>query len=329
MCTALSLESKDGHHFFGRTMDLPYEFQQSPIQVPRNYTINNPVTGENWNNKYGILGMGMVEEGHPFLAEGMNEQGLACAGLNFPHFAIYQDSEKSGAENMPPYDFMLWMLGNFSTVAQVREVVQNVHLVGKAFSPELPLPTLHWMVYDKSGDCIVIEPCESGLNVFKNKVGVLANSPTFDWHITNLNQFAGLSSEQTKSVQWHKQTLAPQADGLGLRGLPGDCYSSSRFVRMAFLRSHVTDLETKESTLAIFFHCLDMVSMVAGTVLTESGAVDQTIYCSTMDLDEGVYYYKTKTNSRISAVSFTQQDLSALEVSVFPYESEQSIDWLN
>lgn len=329
MCTALTLESNDGHHFFGRTMDIPYNFNQSPMVVPEQYALQNRVTEETWHTKYGILGMGMVADGHPLLAEGFNNVGLACAGLNFPHYAVYDEKMDESKENLAPYDLILWILGNFSRVEEVKVELAQICLVNKPFSPQLPLPTLHWMVYDKSGASIVIEKTAEKLAVYENHIGVMANSPEFPWHITNLNQYVGLSSMQPKSAQWHNQTLAPQAEGLGLRGIPGDSYSASRFVRAAYLRGHAGDLETKESTMSTFFHCLDNLSMVSGTVTTKDGMADQTIYSACMDLEEGMYYYKTKKNARISGVTFTEPEVHSGEITLYPYADRQSIHWQN
>ena len=63
MCTALNLVSKDGFHFFGRNMDLEYNFNQSVILVPRAFNWKNVVSDENNKTKYAIMGMGTVMEG--------------------------------------------------------------------------------------------------------------------------------------------------------------------------------------------------------------------------------------------------------------------------
>ena len=36
MCTSLSIKSNEGHNFFGRNMDLAYDFNQSVLIIPRN-----------------------------------------------------------------------------------------------------------------------------------------------------------------------------------------------------------------------------------------------------------------------------------------------------
>ena len=57
MCTGLSLVSKDNNHFFGRNMDLEYNFGQHVTVVPRNYPWTNVITNSNEKTKYAIIGM--------------------------------------------------------------------------------------------------------------------------------------------------------------------------------------------------------------------------------------------------------------------------------
>ena len=45
------------------------------------------------------------------------------------------------------------------------------------------------MVADTKGKSIVIGKTKEGLKVYNNPIGVLTNSPTFDWHLTNLNEY--------------------------------------------------------------------------------------------------------------------------------------------
>ena len=68
-----------------------------------------------------------------------------------------------------------------------------------------------------------------------NKVGVLTNAPTFDWHLTNLTQYMGLTPTQPKDTTLGEQELHPLGQGLGAFSITGDYSSPSRFVKAAFL----------------------------------------------------------------------------------------------
>lgn len=329
MCTALTLTSKDGFHFFGRNMDIEYEFNQSVMVVPRNFTWDNKVSGESNQTKYAIIGMGMKKDNHPLLADGMNEKGLACTGLNFLGFAHYEDQCISGKVNLGPYDVMLWILSNFGSVSEVKSAIENVNLVNKPFAQNLPVPTLHWMVHDSNDDSIVIEITADRFAVYDNKVGVLTNQPSFDWHLMNLNQYVGLSPAQPDNTAWNRQKLEPIGNGLGLKGIPGDFYPSSRFVRSAFLKSHAAFLHTKESTISEFFHILNNVAPISGSVLTQEDKPFITVYSSCMCLESGEYYYTTYNNSQINAINMFHEDLNGHEIKVFEYLDTQSIHFQN
>ena len=43
---------------------------------------------------------------------------------------------------------------------------------------------------------------EKGLDVWDNPVGVLTNSPDFNWHLTNLRNYMNASTQQDAHVQW-------------------------------------------------------------------------------------------------------------------------------
>lgn len=329
MCTSITLTTKDGFHLFGRNMDLEYNFNQSVLLVPRNFNWKNVVNGENNKTKYAILGMGTVMEDHPLFADGFNEKGLGCAGLNFPHYASYDDNTTTGNTNLGPYDLILWILSNFEKVSQVKDALKNVSIINKQFASYAPLPTLHWIVSDTDGDCITIEKTKGKLSIYDNKIGVLGNSPTFDWHITNLCNYVGLKPVQPENVVWHKQDLIPLGQGLGLQGIPGDSYPASRFIRAAFLKSHAAFLDTKESSISEFFHILNNLAMVGGSVVTPEGKNDITLYSSCMCLECGVYYYNTYKNSQINAIDMFKENLDSDSIKVFEYKDEQSINTQN
>lgn len=329
MCTGLTLKTEDGNHLFGRNMDIEYNFGQHVILVPRHFQWKNVITQEVKETTYAVLGMAAIIDDHPLLADGLNEKGLACAGLNFPGYAYYEPAKQEGKVNIGPYDLILFLLSNFSNLVEVKEALSNINLVNQPFSPVTPLPTLHWIVTDCTGESIVIEKTKEGMKVYDNTVGVLTNSPTFDWHLTHLRQYIGLSSNQPNEVTWYKEKLVPLGQGLGLHGLPGDFTPPSRFVRVAYLRSHAAFLDTIEEGLAEFFHILANVAMVGGTVTTPEGKHDITLYTSCMWQEKGIYYYTTYKGLHINAIAMQEEDLEAESIKVFEYKDTLLIDEQN
>lgn len=328
MCTALSIKSKEGNNFFGRNMDLEYNFNQSVIVIPRNYKYENKVTGKMVGGKYAIIGMGSVIDDHAAMADGMNEKGLACAGLNFAGYAYYEENKVEGKENIAPYDFILWVLFNHETVDEVKEAINNIELVNVPLNEKYPVPTLHWMVVDKSGKSIVIEKTKSKFSIYDNTVGVLTNNPTFDWQLTNLNEYIGLTEEHPKETKWCDQEIKALGVGAGTRGIPGDFASVSRFVRIAFIKSRMPEVDNI-SAIPQFLHMLDYVAMVKGGAMTPEGKEDFTLYSSCMNQEKGIYYYKTYSNNRINAIDINKEDLNESKVKVFPYLINEDINYQN
>lgn len=320
MCTAINLESKDGFHFFGRTMDIEYQFNQSTLLIPRNYSWTNKADYKEVQTKYAILGMGTTIEKHPLLAEAMNEAGLSIAGLNFPHYCQYEQAQE---KNINAYDFILFLLSCCKDVKEAIRYIEEYSILGQTFNEFTPLPTLHWILTDKSGQCVVVELTKNGKQIHDNPIGVLTNSPGFEYHLTSLHQYCDLQDDQPQGTSWHNYTFFPDGLGSNLRGIPGDFYPNSRFVRASYLKSHATMNIDKESTVTSMFHILDNVGMIDG-VANEALKQHIAIYCSCMCLETGTYYYKTYHNFQINQTSFDKHDLDRKDICIFPYFDQQT-----
>ena len=136
--------------------------------------------------------MGIVVDNHPLLFDAVNEKGLAGGGLNFTHFAKFNENAIDGKINISASDFVYWALSNFADLNELRQALENLVLTNIPFEHELPVAGLHWMFTDLSGRSIVIENMADGMHIHENPVGVLTNDPTFDWHLTNLRQYVTL-----------------------------------------------------------------------------------------------------------------------------------------
>lgn len=329
ICTGLSIQSQEGKWFFGRNMDLAYYFNQAVMIIPRNYQYQDRVTGNMVTNKRAIIGMGTIIDNHPLLADAMNEVGLACAGLNFEGYAYFEKEPIEGKNNIAPYDFIQWVLSNHETVEEVKRGIEQLELVDCPINENTPVPMLHWMITDKTGKAIVVEKTKDRLTVHDNLIGVLTNNPTFDWHLTNLNEYLHLTPISPKETKWGKQTLKALGIGAGTLGIPGDFASVSRFVRIAYIRTHMPKIEGDIHSITQFFHMLDYVKMVKGGVITDDGLEDGTTYSSCMDQEKGVYYYKTYENNRINAIDMHKEKLEGTNLIIFRYLTNQDFNYQN
>ena len=329
MCTGLDLETIDGLHLFGRNMDIEYSFNQSIIFIPRNFKCVNKSNKKELTTKYAVLGMGTIFDDYPTFADGMNEKGLGCAGLNFPVYVSYSKEDIEGKTNIPVYNFLLWVLANFSSVEEVKEALKNANIVDIPISENIPNTTLHWMISDITGKSIVVEQTKEKLNVFDNNIGVLTNSPTFDWHVANLNQYVGLRYNQVPEFKLGDQSLTALGQGTGLVGLPGDFTPASRFIRVAFLRDAMIKNDKDSIDLIEFFHILNNVAMVRGSTRTVEEKSDLTQYTSCMCLEKGIYYYNTYENNQINAIDMNKENLDGNEIKTYKYNKTLSINHVN
>lgn len=296
MCTSITFTTSDP--YFGRNLDLEYHFGQQVVITPRNFplTFKQMPTLE---RHHAIIGMATVAEGYPLYAEGVNEKGLYLAGLNFPGNACYPCGPANGIP-AAPYELIPWLLSTCETVEQAAEQLRRTRLLDQPFLPDLPSAPLHWHLADAKR-AVVAEPMADGLKLFEDPVGVLTNNPTFDFHLTNLNQYLGLSAGQPEN-RFGGLSLKPFGQGMGGLGLPGDYSPASRFVKAAFLKWNSVCEGDEASSVSQFFHILDGVAMPRGAVRTPEGKWDITDYACCVNGRTGTYYYKTYDNSQITAV---------------------------
>ena len=340
MCTALTLNNKKTF-LFGRNMDIETSFGQKVVITPRNFTIpmrfQKPI-----KQKYAVIGMASpmkdVEHNnidYPLYAEAANEKGLAVAGLNFPATAHYpKPGEIKGAFELTPYEVIPYLLSQFTTTKEVKDffVKNNVQIVHKSFAPNIPVAPLHFIVSDKMEDSIVIEPCKDGLKVYENTLGILTNNPTFDWQTINLSFYQNIKTKQSDDVEWIGEKLDPFGQGFGSVGLPGDWTPPARFVRTSYLKNSSPIEEDKNKMITQFFHILDNVAMVKGSIIVDTPRgekFDITLYTSCIDLNEGVYYYKSYDNNQINVIRLHNENLDGNEIIVYPFSTEQQFNEVN
>ncbi len=324
MCTAITYKTQD--HYFGRNLDLERGYGEQIAVTPRNFPLIFRQMGE-MKRHYAMIGMAHMEEGYPLYYEATNQKGLSMAGLNFPGNAVYFEP-RPGKDNLAPFEFIPWVLGQCATLAEAKELLERVNLADIPFGLRLPLTPLHWMAADQTG-AVVVEQTARGLEVYENPVEVLTNNPPFGWHMTNLCRYMGLSSAQPQSRFAPNLDLRPHSRGMGSLGLPGDYSSPSRFVRAAFVRSNSRSGSGEAESVAQFFHILDGVAMPRGCVQTEGEEYEITRYSCCCNTTKGIYYYTTYANSGITAVEMHREDPEGDRVVCYPLLEKQQVEWQN
>lgn len=323
MCTSFTYQQKEGKNALARTMDFTFVLKPQAILMPRRYSWVSQIDGSSHTGTYAFIGLGERREQCLF-ADGVNEAGLSCATLYFPGFARYEKTSKKGCTNLAPHELVLWMLSNFGSVAELCEALRHLCIVDAPNTLLNRVLPLHWIVTDKTGDCIVIEPLKEGLSVQKNSVGVMTNSPDFSWHMTNIRNYIGLSYRQQKTRELGGSTFAPFGNGSGSVGLPGDHTPPSRFIRALFGKEAMLKESTEAAALTEIFHLLSSVIVPKGSVRTED-APDYTQYASAMFCSSSTYYFNTYNNMQLTKIDLFSENLDAEEPKVWAVSQEQQL----
>ena len=279
--------------------------------------------GETLRRHHAILGIARMEDGYPLYFDGVNEHGIAMAGLNFVGFARYGEPV-TGRDNAAHFELIPWVLGQCASMDEVRALLARLNITGEPFSAHLPPAQLHWLAAGH-GRAVVIEATAEGLRVWDDPAGVLTNNPPFDQQMLRLCDFLHLSPGTGRNHFSEKLSFAPYSRGMGAMGLPGDLSSPSRFVRAAFTALNAV---ADGDAVGQVFHILDTVSQVRGCCRTEEGQYELTRYAVCYD-DRGTCHYVTYGCRAITAVAMEREDLDGTAVVRYPMRTGERIEFQN
>ena len=337
-CTGIRLIAEDGTVVHARTMEFAIDIHSDVIMVPRGYartgTTPDGKEGLKWKAKYASVGANGV--GLPVLFDGLNEKGLAAGTFYFPTSARYMPySAADAGKTIAQWEVGSWILENFASVEEVKANIGNIVVPAVVFGGWGFAPEAHYIVHDASGKSIVIEYVGGKLNVYDNPLGVITNSPTFDWHMTNLRNYLNFSMTSTPPVQLGSIKLLPTGQGSGMLGLPGDFTPPSRFVRAVAFSQSVFKPKTGDDAVLEAFHVLNQFDIPKGAAREhekdEHGNIlaDYTIWTSANDLKGKRFYFRTYENSQIRMVDLTKMNLDAKEITKISMKGAESIKSLN
>lgn len=317
MCTSLTLTSHANHHFLARTMDFGFQLDGRPVVIPRNYEWKHQQEAQ--KTKYGFIGTGR-NLGEYFLADGVNEKGLAVAELYFLNEAKYHESTHEEKVNLAPHEFIMWLLGQIGSIAELRERITEIHLVEEAIPMLGFVPPLHFIVTDKTGETVVLESDSGEMVVKDNPVGVMTNSPDFGWHLKNLNNYLSIQPTNFSAKKIEGYVIQPFGQGSGTFGLPGGYTSPERFARATFLRALTNTGETVEEGINAVFKILDNVTIPKGVNIKDDGSIDYTQYRAVLDVTELAYYFNPYESQEVFKLTLDEALLNEKEATEFTYD---------
>ena len=319
-CTGIKLVSQDGTTVHGRTLEFGLKVELSAVVVPRKFQFTGTTPkgpGLTYKAKYGSVGMMAFD--NPAILDGLNEKGLAVGTFYFPGFAEYPTiTAENQFKALSPAEFPNWILTQFATIEEVKDNLSKVVIASTVVAEwGSTAPPFHYVVFDKTGKCLVIEPRKGQLLTYDNPLGVFTNSPTFEWHMENLRNYIHLTALNAKPLQVAGLTLNAFGQGSGMVGMPGDFTPPSRFVRAAFFSITAMPSPTAKESVGQVFHILNQFDIPLGAVRAEENGVihsDYTQCTCVRDPQSLNYYFKTYDNQTIRMVNLNSFDLDAKSI---------------
>lgn len=315
MCTGIRFTDEKGNLYFGRNLDWTFSYGESVFVTQRGFTNPKFMDGK-LATKYAMIGTAIVVDGMALYFDCGNEAGLAIAGLNFPGYAKYEETPVEGKTNVAAYAFPTYIASQFETVDEVEAALKDVAIVAEPVSDEYPVALLHWIISDKTR-AIVVEYMEDGMHVYHDDLNVLANQPTFPYHHENVRSYLHCTPEYpAQPIVWGEDHMEPYGSGSGMRGIPGDFYSPSRFVRAAYLNANYPQQQGEDANVARLFHTLLGVAMVKGGAKVADGDFEYTLYTGGYSAATKTYYFNTYEDLGIK--SFRMEDAGLEGGAVIP-----------
>ncbi len=334
-CTGITIRPADGSVVFARTMEFGADLKSNVIIVPRGYEFAGTAPGDKpgmrWKAKYGIVGINAFDE--PLVADGMNEKGLHIGLFYFPGYAEYQEVKPEHTSRaLAPWELGTYLLSTCSSVEEAEQAAKAV-LVGEVVMEKMGIvPPLHLVATDASGKSIVFEFVSGELTVHLNPLGVMTNSPQFDWHMTNLSNYVTMKSKNFEGIDLAGNKIKPLGQGSGMLGLPGDFTPPSRFVRAVAYSQTALPVETAKEGVLQAFHILNQFDIPKGAAMgVEHGVevADYTLWTSAVDLKNLRHYFRTYENSQIRMVDLQQVDFNAQSIKTISMRGDEVIEDLS
>jgi len=314
-CSVLRVTAQDGTIISARTMEFGSDLKPDIVVIPRGREFISPdpagQPGLKWKNKYGYVAVDAFGD-TTAAVEGLNETGLAFSALWYEEDTQYQKILAGESGRALAHALVgSWVLGNFSTVDQVKEGIKKVKVFGLVIPEMGGTPPFHFAVKDAAAGSIVIEYDQGQLNIHDNPLGIMTNAPNFTWQMTNLRNYVGLSIEMPKPQDFAGVTLRPT--GHGMFGLPGDSTPPSRFVRMAVMAHFADRVPDVKEALNMAQHLIYALEIIKGTLVDRDAqgkiiSSGSTQWASFRDLTNRVFYYRTYDNFTLRQVDLKQLD---------------------
>lgn len=324
MCTNFKTPiAEDGTVVVGRSVDYPAIMGFQLCVIPKGLARAaradaGVVETKRWTTLHGVVGLSIAGN-DAAIFDGMNDAGLSAHALYMVGGFFHAPEFKGDGTDVSQTELASFLLSTCATIDEVRAVLEETNVWG--WNGGLPfIPPVHVLIHDRTGSA-AIEFRPEGVVVVDNPTGVGTNSPYLEWHLLNMNNYVGFSSENPEG-----QRVRPRVGGMdirslgvgwGLRGLPGDYTGPSRFVRaVALLTLATTPRDSREAEM-LTLHVLNTFDVPAG-VVEEPGPdhtlIDEITYADTIaNLTDLRYAYRALDDPTVYVIDLEQTDFTGAE----------------
>lgn len=326
MCTSLIISDVNSNAYHGRTLEFSFFVPVNVSYIPKGSKIESVTPdakqGVTFNSKYAITGMtfpAIAGAKQEVLVEGANDQGLSFTG-NQLNFSTAPPVGNDPIKILSVADLGMWVLGNFASVAEVKAAVTSGNT--EFWLPPVPimdnaLIPLHYAIFDKAGNGLVIQFQNNKTNVYDNPVNVLTNGPEFPWHLLNLNNYTQTNVD-INNAQYGKLSVSTIDSGIALSGLPSSQTSAGRFVKAAFYTNYVRKAKTPDEAIQTLSHIINNFDRPYDLTIDPPGGMgdgprgnssssEVTSWSLMADLSRNLIYFRT-----IDALNWTMIDMAKL-----------------
>lgn len=331
-CTGIFLKSEKNEFFLARTMEWgTFNLDSKLAIIPRGISMVGETpdgkTGKQWTSRYGAVGISLANA--PIIGEGINEAGLSMGVFYFPGYAGYKPFNKSEAsKGISVLQLGAYLLTQFATVDEVKKGLSEIVVIPMIWESINSVPPVHWRIADKSGKVIIVEIVNNGeMNIYDSEIGIITNSPTYDWQLTNLRNYVNIHPVPANEKELlGVLKLSPFGVGSGFLGIPGDFTPPSRFVRATAYCASAPASADAYKAMNQSFVILDNFNIPIGSVYPMHKAPDlpsSTQWTTVSDVTNVDFYYTTYFNRQIRKLSLKTIDFTKVKLQVIPLDKEE------
>ncbi|HWV74593.1 MAG TPA: choloylglycine hydrolase family protein [Pseudosphingobacterium sp.] len=335
MCTGIQLKTTSGAPIYGRTMEFSIDLKSQALVIPKGTKFvgvgpTSTTIGMAWTSHYEITGLNTM--GLDVVIDGINSAGLSVGAFYFVGYAGYMNVPSEDAnQSICSTDVCTYLLSKCATVEDVKKVLPGLKVnsgiapvAAKGLNTTNPV-ALHYNIHDAAGNVLAVEYINGKLNIHDNPIGVLTNSPDYNWHYTNLSNYVNLTPINKNELRLKDMTdtgnklvsILPTGQGTGFLGLPGDYTPPSRFIRAVAYSQSVQPVQTNEEAVLQAFHILNAFDIPFGTVreikdLKES--LEYTLWTVVSDLQNRRFYFHTEGDPAIRMIDLANWKFKGTQV---------------